>query len=76
MSSLLLACVGLSAKPITGPLPVAFPAKDLCSNCGLCKSAVGVASVVDACAFLAKSAAEALWADEKAKAAEVGREKG
>ena len=42
----------LKAKPITGPWPQKFPAKDLCSNCGLCKSAVGVTSVTDACAFI------------------------
>jgi len=41
-----------TAKPITGPWPTAFPAKELCSNCGLCKSSVGVASVTEACAFL------------------------
>ena len=51
-----------SVKPITGPWPKAFPAKDLCSNCGLCRSAVGVASVTSACAFLGDgmSRAEAL----------------
>jgi coenzyme F420-reducing hydrogenase beta subunit len=43
---------GSVAKAITGPWPTAFPAKDLCSNCGLCKSSVGVASVTEACAFL------------------------
>ena len=42
----------LKTRPITGPWPQAFPAKDLCSNCGLCRTAVGVASVKDACAFL------------------------
>ena len=40
------------AVPITGPWPQAFPAKDLCSNCGLCRSTVGVASVTEACAFI------------------------
>lgn len=29
------------AKPITGPWPKAFPAKELCSNCGLCMTSVG-----------------------------------
>jgi len=52
----------LKAKPITGPWPAAFPAKDLCSNCGLCQSAVGVTSVTEACAFIGDgmSRAEAL----------------
>ena len=40
------------AVPIRGPWPQAFPAKDLCSNCGLCRSTVGVASVTEACAFI------------------------
>jgi coenzyme F420-reducing hydrogenase beta subunit len=39
-------------RPITGPWPTAFPAKELCSNCGLCKSSVGVESVTEACAFI------------------------
>ena len=39
-------------QPIKGPWPAAFPAKDLCSNCGLCLSSTGVRHVVDACAFL------------------------
>ena len=41
-----------AAKPITGPWPQAFPAKELCSNCGLCRSSTGVTSVTSACAFL------------------------
>ena len=50
------------ARPISGPWPQAFPAKELCSNCGLCKSSVGVASVTKACAFIGDgmSRAEAL----------------
>ena len=52
LSSLQLASLGFAAKAITGPWPDAFPAKDLCSNCGLCKSEVGVVSVTEACAFL------------------------
>ena len=47
------------AKPITGPWPQAFPAKELCSNCGLCKSAVGVPSVTTACAFIGDGMARA-----------------
>ena len=42
----------LAARAISGPWPSAFPAKDLCSNCGLCTSAVGVRHVKEACAFL------------------------
>lgn len=50
------------AVPITGPWPSAYPAKDLCSNCGLCASSVGVRHVTEACAFLGDgmSRAEAL----------------
>ena len=47
-----LAATSFAAKPITRPWPQAFPAKDLCSNCGLCKSSTGVTSVMDACAFI------------------------
>ena len=47
-----IASTGLAARPITGPWPQAFPAKELCSNCGLCRSSVGVASVTEACAFI------------------------
>ena len=61
---LLLPTLGavLSAKPITGPWPQAFPAKELCSNCGLCRSSCGVPSVTEACAFIGDgmSRAEAL----------------
>ena len=46
------AATALPARPITGPWPGAYPAKDLCSNCGLCNTAVGVEHVADACAFL------------------------
>ena len=46
------AATALPARPITGPWPEAYPAKDLCSNCGLCNTAVGVEHVADACAFL------------------------
>ena len=35
-------------RAISGAWPQAFPAKDLCSNCGLCKTDVGIASVTDA----------------------------
>ena len=52
LGAVLSLSVALPAKPITGPWPKAFPAKELCSNCGLCKSSVGVASVTEACAFL------------------------
>ena len=45
MSAALLLSIGV-VQPITGPWPQAFPAKDLCSNCGLCRSTVGVPSVV------------------------------
>ena len=52
------------ARPITGPWPQAFPAKDLCSNCGLCRTSTGVTSVTEACAFIGDgmSRAEALEA--------------
>jgi len=48
--------------PITGPWPSAYPAKEHCSNCGLCASSVGVRHVKEACAFLGEgmSRAEAL----------------
>ena len=51
-----------AAKAITGPWPAAFPAKEHCSNCGLCRSKCGVASVTEACAFIGDgmSRAEAL----------------
>ena len=54
LTMLLLLTAGFTSLllPITGPWPKAFPAKELCSNCGLCRSAVGVASVTEACAFL------------------------
>lgn len=42
----------MAVKPITGPWPKSFPAKDLCSNCGLCLTSTGVTSVKDACAFI------------------------
>ena len=41
-----------AARPIQGPWPAAFPAKELCSNCGLCLSSTGVRHVVESCAFL------------------------
>ena len=52
----------LAPKKIEGPWPAAFPAKDLCSNCGLCVTDVGIASVTEACAFIGDgmSRAEAL----------------
>ena len=56
---------GLTAKPITGPWPKAFPAKELCSNCGLCRSAVGVASVTEACAFLGDGMSRAEQLEER-----------
>ena len=58
------------AVPITGPWPQAFPAKDLCSNCGLCRSTVGVASVTEACAFIGDgmSRAESLEAQVHGRA--------
>ena len=46
-------------RAITGAWPQAFPAKDLCSNCGLCKTDVGIASVTDACAFIGDGMARA-----------------
>jgi 7-hydroxymethyl chlorophyll a reductase len=65
-----VSALSLSAKPITGPWPAAFPAKDLCSNCGLCKSSVGVASVTEACAFIGDgmSRAESLEASVHGRA--------
>ena len=38
-------------RGISGPWPQAFPAKDLCSNCGLCLTSQ-VRHVKEACAFL------------------------
>ena len=61
--------LALAARPITGPWPAAFPAKELCSNCGLCGSATGVASVVEACAFLGEGMGRA----ERLEAAVHGR---
>ncbi|EOD13696.1 hypothetical protein EMIHUDRAFT_256763, partial [Emiliania huxleyi CCMP1516] len=58
LASLLLS-VASNARPITGPWPQAFPAKDLCSNCGLCRSATGVTSVTEACAFIGDGMARA-----------------
>ena len=56
ISHIMLACALATStgvvRPITGPWPTAFPAKELCSNCGLCKSSVGVESVTEACAFI------------------------
>ena len=49
---LALAAALKAPRAITGPWPSAYPAKDLCSNCGLCASDVGIASVTEACAFL------------------------
>lgn len=62
----------LKARPINGPWPLAYPAKELCSRCGLCDTAVGVTSVVDACAFLGKgmSRAEGLEASIHGRARE------
>ena len=57
--ALLPAAAALPARPIAGPWPAAFPAKDLCSNCGLCRSSVGVPSVTSACAFLGEGMARA-----------------
>ena len=57
--ALLLLSVASNARPITGPWPQAFPAKDLCSNCGLCRSATGVTSVTEACAFMGDGMARA-----------------
>ena len=58
---LLVASVqGLNApKAIAGEWPSRFPAKDLCSNCGLCRSDVGIASVTDSCAFIGDGMARA-----------------
>ena len=46
-------------KAITGPWPQSFPAKELCSNCGLCSTEVGIASVTDSCAFIGDGMARA-----------------
>ena len=65
---MLLLTSGLAAgvaRPITGPWPKAFPAKQLCSNCGLCRSAVGVASVTEACAFLGDGMSRAEQLEER-----------
>ena len=65
---MLLLASGLAAgvaRPITGPWPKAFPAKQLCSNCGLCRSAVGVASVTEACAFLGDGMSRAEQLEER-----------
>ena len=45
-------------RPIVGAWPAAFPAKDLCSNCGLCQTEQ-VAHVVEACAFIGDGQAKA-----------------
>ncbi len=58
VGTLLVATIAV-ARPITGPWPTAFPAKELCSNCGLCRSAVGVPSVTTACAFIGDGMARA-----------------
>ena len=52
-------------RAITGAWPQAFPAKDLCSNCGLCKTDVGIASVTEACAFIGDGMARAEGLEEK-----------
>ena len=52
-------------RAITGAWPQAFPAKDLCSNCGLCKTDVGIASVTDACAFIGDGMARAEGLEER-----------
>ena len=49
MQSFVIVSLGV-VKPITGPWPVAYPAKELCSRCGLCDTAVGVPSVASATA--------------------------
>ena len=51
-------------RAITGAWPQAFPAKDLCSNCGLCKTDVGIASVTDSCAFIGDGMARAEGLEE------------
>ena len=61
---LVSATAGLASKAITGPWPNAFPAKDLCSNCGLCRSAIGVASVTEACAFIGSGMSRAEGLEE------------
>ena len=38
-------------RPISGPWPQAYPAKQRCSKCGLCDTSF-VSRVKDACAFL------------------------
>ena len=52
-------------RAITGAWPQAFPAKDLCSNCGLCKTDVGIASVTDSCAFIGDGMARAESLEER-----------
>lgn len=56
MLAIVLAVHGLgevtTPRKITGPWPAAFPAKEHCSNCGLCASECGIRHVVEACAFL------------------------
>jgi len=46
-------------EPITGPWPDAFPAKDLCSNCGLCRTSTGLKHVASACAFIGEGMSRA-----------------
>mmetsp|Transcript_44801 Transcript_44801/g.122373 ORF Transcript_44801/g.122373 Transcript_44801/m.122373 type:complete len:254 (+) Transcript_44801:43-804(+) len=50
--------------PIRGPWPKAYPAKDHCSNCGLCDTTF-VAHVVDACAFLGDGMSRAEEMEER-----------
>ena len=52
-------------RAITGAWPQAFPAKDLCSNCGLCTTDVGIASVTDSCAFIGDGMARAESLEER-----------
>ena len=52
-------------RAITGAWPQAFPAKDLCSNCGLCKTDTGIASVTDSCAFIGDGMARAEGLEER-----------
>ena len=52
MVAMLPLAAGMVAQPIRGPWPQSFPAKELCSNCGLCLTSTGVRHVAEACAFI------------------------
>jgi len=51
------------AKPILGPWPAAYPAKDYCSKCGLCDTSF-VANVTTSCAFIGDGMARAVQFEE------------